>query len=171
MSFRRRITLVSAAAVAIAVVLASLLTYLLTSHQLRGQVDTQLSNRADSLRFVARSPVRRSPGSLLDLIKGQDSEQAPQAGLSTQSSPQGSPLRNVPPRPNQVRGYQQLDRRARPRAVPLGQRHAPRRRPHPRAGGRRGRRASSATPASTASACASSPSTWLRCARFRWPSR
>ena len=39
MSFRRRITLVSAAAVAIAVVLASLLTYVLTSNQLHSQVD------------------------------------------------------------------------------------------------------------------------------------
>jgi len=71
-SFRRRITLVSAAAVAIAVVLASLLTYLLTSHELRGQVDSQLSSRADSLRFVASGPARRSRSALLDLIKGQD---------------------------------------------------------------------------------------------------
>jgi len=106
MSFRRRITLVSAAAVAIAVVLASLLTYLLTSHQLRGQVDSQLSSRADSLSFVARSPERRSPGTLADLIKSQDSEQAPPQSAAT---PQGTaPLRNLPPRPGQVRGYQQL---------------------------------------------------------------
>jgi len=46
MSFRRRITLVSAAAVAIAVVLASLLVYVLTANQLRSQVDNQLRNRA-----------------------------------------------------------------------------------------------------------------------------
>lgn len=105
MSFRRRITLASAAAVAIAVVLASLLTYLLTSHQLRGQVDTQLRNRADSLRFVAANPVRPERGTLLDLLKRQDSSQAlGQGGASTQ----GAPLSNVPPRPNQVRGYQQL---------------------------------------------------------------
>ncbi len=45
MSFRRRITIVSAAAVAVAVVLASLLTYFLTSDQLHRQVDTQLHNR------------------------------------------------------------------------------------------------------------------------------
>jgi sensor histidine kinase regulating citrate/malate metabolism len=69
-SFRRRITLVSAAAVAVAVVLASLLTYLLTSHQLHSQVDSQLSSRADSLKFVARNPAHRSHGSLLALIKG-----------------------------------------------------------------------------------------------------
>jgi two-component system sensor histidine kinase MprB len=106
MSFRRRITLVSAAAVAIAVVLASLLTYLLTSHQLRGQVDSQLSSRVDSLSFVARSPTRRSRSALLNLITSQDSEQAPPQSAAT---PQGTaPLRNLPPRPGQVRGYQQL---------------------------------------------------------------
>ena len=53
MSFRRRITLVSAAAVAVAVVLASALTYLLASHQLRKQVDEQLRNRSGGLRFIA----------------------------------------------------------------------------------------------------------------------
>jgi two-component system, OmpR family, sensor histidine kinase MprB len=106
MSFRRRITLVSAAAVAIAVVLASLLTYLLTSHQLRGLLDTQLSSRADSLRFVAHSPTRHSRSALANLIKDQDSGQAPtQSAASTQGS---SPLDNLPPRPGQVRGYQQL---------------------------------------------------------------
>ncbi|HEY4452642.1 MAG TPA: ATP-binding protein [Solirubrobacteraceae bacterium] len=45
MSFRRRITIASAAAVAVAIVLASLLTYLLSSDQLQRQVDTQLRNR------------------------------------------------------------------------------------------------------------------------------
>ena len=104
MSFRRRISLASSAAVAVAVVLASLLTYLLTSHQLRGQVDTQLRNRADSLRFVAANPSRGSRSTLLDLIKRQDSDQAARGGASTQSGP----LSNVPPKPNQVRGYQQL---------------------------------------------------------------
>ena len=104
MSFRRRITLVSAAAVAIAVVLASLLTYLLASHQLRGQVDSQLRNRADSLKFVASGPARHSPSRLLNLIKGQDADQAP-----SPSSTQGStPLSNLQARPNQIRGYQQL---------------------------------------------------------------
>ncbi|HEY2630797.1 MAG TPA: HAMP domain-containing sensor histidine kinase [Solirubrobacteraceae bacterium] len=60
MSFRRRITLVSAAAVAVAVVLASALTYLLVSHQLRGQVDEQLRNRSGGLRFIANT----APGGL-----------------------------------------------------------------------------------------------------------
>lgn len=51
MSFRKRITLVSATAVAIAVVLASVLTYLLASHQLRSQVDEQLRDRSEGVRF------------------------------------------------------------------------------------------------------------------------
>ncbi len=106
MSFRRRIALVSAAAVAVAVVLGSLLTYLLTSHQLRGQVDTQLSSRADSLRFVAHNPTRHSRNTLLNLIKSQDPDQAPAQGATPA---QGSTtLDNLPPRPGQVRGYQQL---------------------------------------------------------------
>jgi two-component system, OmpR family, sensor histidine kinase MprB len=104
-SFRRRITLVSAAAVAIAVVLASMLTYLLSSHQLHSQVDSQLSSRADSLKFVASGPAHHSPAKLLNLIKGQDSEQAPPRRANTQGS---TPLRNLQARPNQVRGYQQL---------------------------------------------------------------
>ena len=83
MSFRRRITLVSAAAVAIAVVLASLLTYLLTSHQLRGQVDTQLRNRADSLRFVAANPARRDLAARCSISSnGQDSGQAQAAAAA-----------------------------------------------------------------------------------------
>jgi two-component system, OmpR family, sensor histidine kinase MprB len=55
MSFRRRITLVSATAVAVAVVVASALTYLLASHQLRKQVDEQLRNRSGGLRFIANT--------------------------------------------------------------------------------------------------------------------
>ncbi len=60
MSFQRRITLVSAAAVAIAVVLASALTYLLVSHQLRGQIDSQLRTRSAGLRLIASN----APGTL-----------------------------------------------------------------------------------------------------------
>jgi len=81
MSFRRRITLVSAAAVAIAVVLASLLTYVLTSDQLRSQLDTQLRHRAQEAsglqRFLGRSAHPHLFGRL-------------------------------PPRPDQVLGYQQM---------------------------------------------------------------
>jgi two-component system sensor histidine kinase MprB len=109
-NFRRRIALVSAVAVAVAVVLASLLTYLLTSHQLRGQVNSQLSSRADSLRFVAHSPARHSRNNsrstLVNLIKSQDSDQTPTQSATPAQG--GTPLDNLPPRPGQVRGYQQL---------------------------------------------------------------
>ncbi len=54
MTFRQRITIVSAAAVAIAVVLASLLTYVLTSNQLHSQVDRQLRNRAHETARLKR---------------------------------------------------------------------------------------------------------------------
>jgi len=53
-SFRRRITLVSAAAVAIAVVLASLLVYILTSNQLHSQVDNQLHAHARETERLKR---------------------------------------------------------------------------------------------------------------------
>jgi two-component system sensor histidine kinase MprB len=53
-SFRRRITLVSAAAVAIAVVLASLLVYFLTSNQLHSQVDNQLRAHARETERLKR---------------------------------------------------------------------------------------------------------------------
>ena len=60
----RRITLVSAAAVAIAVVLASMLTYVLTSNQLHSHVDTSCANARgvrDAERRCARSTPRRTP--------------------------------------------------------------------------------------------------------------
>ncbi len=98
MSFRRRITIVSAAAVAVAVVLASLLIYVLTSDQLHRQVNTQLSNRADSLRLAPYEPTGRTRRALLELFKNRAA--APGAA--------GNQLRNLQARPNQVRGYQQL---------------------------------------------------------------
>ncbi len=100
MSFRRRITLVSAAAVAIAVLLASLLIYVLTSQQLHGQVDTQLRSRADTLRLAPYTPAAYSRRRLLDLLKRQ--------GGAAPPSSAGNQLRNLQARPNQVRGYQQL---------------------------------------------------------------
>ncbi|HWX88311.1 MAG TPA: HAMP domain-containing sensor histidine kinase [Solirubrobacteraceae bacterium] len=96
MSFRRRITLVSAAAVAVAVILASALTYLLASHQLRKQVDEQLRSRSVGLRVLARD----SPGALLE--RNQHFFSAPLLTL------QNSPFANLSPHPDQVRGYQQL---------------------------------------------------------------
>ena len=91
MSFRRRITLLAAAAVAIAVLLASALTYLLVGHQLRGQVDTQLRNRAHGLPFIASRLESLPEG--LHLFSGSGGR---------------NPLGGLSPRPNQVRGYQQL---------------------------------------------------------------
>src|ERR1700686_2593297 len=71
MSFRRRITIVSAAAVAVAVVLASLLTYFLTSDQLHRQVDTQLHNRGREagrlVKFLRSGGTPAPATSTLDL--------------------------------------------------------------------------------------------------------
>ncbi len=111
MSFRRRITLVSAAAVAIAVVLASVLTYLLVSHQLHSQLDSQLTSRGDSLRFVADSPATRTGRGLLAVIRSRDADGvAPPRplGRSRAGQPGAPPLNGLQARPNQVRGYQQL---------------------------------------------------------------
>jgi two-component system sensor histidine kinase MprB len=89
-TFRRRITLVSAAAVAVAVVLASLLTYVLTSQQLHSQVDAQLRNRGREVPALQRF-----------LAAGGSQERAL---LRVRPSLFG----RLPPGPNQVRGYQQI---------------------------------------------------------------
>jgi two-component system sensor histidine kinase MprB len=86
MSFRRRITLVSAAAVAIAVVLASALTYLLSARELYGQVDSQLRDRAQPL--VSRFEHGPTP--------------------FTRRGGRHNAFPGIPPGPDQVRGYQQL---------------------------------------------------------------
>jgi hypothetical protein len=103
MSFRLRITLVSAAAVAVAVLLASVLVYVLTSNQLHGQVDAQLRNRSDNLRLIERHPAHRHDDRLLDALGRSSSAQQ-----LFESGQPGEALGNVSPRPNQVRGYQQL---------------------------------------------------------------
>ncbi len=103
MSFRRRITLAAALAVAVAVVLGSLLTYVLAANELRGQIDAQLRNRVDNLRVIERHPARRHGDRLLDALQGRGSS----AAQLFESGP-GNALSNVQPRPNQVRGYQQL---------------------------------------------------------------
>jgi two-component system sensor histidine kinase MprB len=131
MSFRRRITLVSAAAVAVAVVLASALTYLLASDQLHRQVDTQLRNRGHAAirleRFLTpgratSTPLSASERLALDLngIAGDNSKDAtetkgavtPRTGRYPQKASYGPAARNLfgrlPPGPNQVRGYQQV---------------------------------------------------------------
>ncbi len=50
MSFRRRLTFAAAGAVAIAVVLASLAAWFVVRGQLRGEVDDQLTRRADAIK-------------------------------------------------------------------------------------------------------------------------
>ncbi|HSZ68787.1 MAG TPA: HAMP domain-containing sensor histidine kinase [Solirubrobacteraceae bacterium] len=90
MNFRRRVALLAAAAVAVAVLLASALSYLLVAHQLRGQVDAQLRDRAHDAAFLFRHVASNS--SSAPLLLGTTPRQ----------------LLGLPPRPNEVRGYQQL---------------------------------------------------------------
>ncbi len=136
MSFRRRITLVSAAAVAVAVVLISVLTYLLAAHQLRGQIDQQLRTRSTGLRLIANSAPGLSAREQRNLARalmrnGHRSRNAgtragsplglllsppgPAPGKQPGSTSGGSaiaalrnPFGNLSPHPDQVRGYQQL---------------------------------------------------------------
>jgi two-component system sensor histidine kinase MprB len=124
-SFRRRITLVSAAAVAIAVVLASALTYLLTSHQLHSQVDAQLRDRGREstrlLRFLDEGGIHthHAGGAPFGLALG--SAATGRTGGARTTTPSRSsnrtggtsagadnPFGNLPPEPDQVRGYQQV---------------------------------------------------------------
>ena len=122
MSFRRRIALVSAAAVAIAVVLVASLTYLLTSHQLRGQVDSQLRVRGREsgtlLAFLDHpnerppSTTGRAPFGLA--LGGTTTQPSPTQRGRTGGTPAGQTTSgstlfgNLPPGPDQVRGYQQV---------------------------------------------------------------
>lgn len=107
MSLRRRIMLASAAAVAVAVVLASVLVYVLTSNQLHHQIDTQLRARSDNLRLIVHHPTHRHGDRLLDALRDGGATATPP--LFEPGVPQpGEALGNVSPRPNQVRGYQQL---------------------------------------------------------------
>jgi two-component system sensor histidine kinase MprB len=123
-SFRRRITLAAAAAVAIAVVLASALIYLLTSHQLHSQVDAQLRDRGREstrlLRFLDEGGAQTNPAGTaapfgLALGSAANGRAVPHAnaprrtargtgGASASTNPFGS----LPPEPDQVRGYQQV---------------------------------------------------------------
>ena len=71
MSFRGRLTVAAALAVAAAVALASLLTYIVVRDQLRGEVDSALRARADDVRHGPPvSLIRVSPGRFLVDIPG-----------------------------------------------------------------------------------------------------
>jgi two-component system, OmpR family, sensor histidine kinase MprB len=67
MSFRARLTLVAAAAVAIAVVLSSVVGYVVVRNQLRGQVDDALEARAAQIQEI---PFRRGFAHFPDPILG-----------------------------------------------------------------------------------------------------
>jgi len=106
-SLRRRITLVSAAAVAIAVVLASALTYALTSNQLHKQVDAQLMSRGQAATRLAHILGKRTAA--LNADHGRISL----PGVARLGRPGFAPsesglLGRLPASPSQVRGYQQL---------------------------------------------------------------
>ncbi|MGH2634649.1 MAG: HAMP domain-containing sensor histidine kinase [Actinomycetota bacterium] len=61
MSFRRRLTLAAAGAVAVAVVLASVAAWFVVRRQLRGEVDEQLQQRAAVIRQI---PLRVADGNI-----------------------------------------------------------------------------------------------------------
>jgi two-component system sensor histidine kinase MprB len=60
MSFRARLTLVAAAAVALAVVIASVVVYLVVRNQLRGTVDSSLRTRASEIKNMPPPDVERA---------------------------------------------------------------------------------------------------------------
>jgi two-component system sensor histidine kinase MprB len=122
MSFRRRITLVSAAAVAIAVVLASVLVYVLTSNQLHSQLDSQLRNRGRGVARLAAVlnatgpaakgatgvvPITVPPGLAL---RGAPRGSRPAGSSAAPALPPGARdlFGRLPQAPDQVRGYQQV---------------------------------------------------------------
>jgi two-component system, OmpR family, sensor histidine kinase MprB len=125
-SFRRRITIVSAAAVAIAVAIASILTYALTSNQLHSQVDAQLHNRAFAAQARLRALEARGEGGrvfrrrhlqLATEELGSDNDDndkrahvpgANHAGKARQTSRAAKVFGGLQPSPDQIRGYQQM---------------------------------------------------------------
>ena len=191
MSFRRRITIASAAAVAVAVVLASMLIYVLTSDQLHNQVDDQLSHRGRQAGVLTRALNAKGSGAAAvsrreRLRRAVEQALAPAAGGSAAGGSAGSSAHkpaaktsthvgnifgNLPPGPDQVRGYQQvlnakgtiLDRSAQGVSLPVEART--------RRLAERAERRSSATPMSTAPTCGSSPSRWAPGAPSSSPSR
>ena len=64
MSFRARLTLVAAIAVAVTVVLASAIVYLAVRRELRSQVDEGLMARADLISRIPTRVIEARPGRL-----------------------------------------------------------------------------------------------------------
>jgi two-component system sensor histidine kinase MprB len=122
MSFRRRITIASAAAVAVAVVLASLLVYVLTSDQLHRQVDSQLRDRGHEatrlLTYLNRHGgrvVHTGPGDTAfglalspSALAGPSHSAGTKTHVPARQSSTSNPFGDLQPAPNQVRGYQQV---------------------------------------------------------------
>jgi two-component system sensor histidine kinase MprB len=121
MSFRRRISIVSAAAVAIAVVLASILTYVLTSDQLHSQVDTQLRDRgleasARARALDAKGLAEPIAGSRALRLAAERAALVPPPIRSTGARDHKGTAATATrtgnifgsPGPDQVRGYQQI---------------------------------------------------------------
>jgi two-component system sensor histidine kinase MprB len=98
-SFLRRITIASASAVTIAVVIASLLTYVLVRDSLRGQIDTSLRQRAAAyINHVLNPPPQLTPAeqaALATLANGHGD--AFGAGRRTGTHRRGPPSSSVPP--------------------------------------------------------------------------
>jgi len=122
-SFRRRIAIVSAAAVAIAVVLASILIYALTSAQLHNQIDTQLRTRGLERSLLLRRLEARGQGGKTNRRRERlrlDAERAlgtdpdasanarARAGVAGSGSSRGSIFGGLTLAPDQVLGYQQV---------------------------------------------------------------
>jgi two-component system, OmpR family, sensor histidine kinase MprB len=120
-SFRRRITIASATAVAVAVVLASLLVYVLTSSQLHRQVDAQLHTRSRESRRLLRyldthggHQAAASAGAPFGLALGPSAVARPTPGAgkadhrTSSQATTSNPFGNLPPGPGQVLGYQQV---------------------------------------------------------------
>jgi two-component system, OmpR family, sensor histidine kinase MprB len=66
-TFRARLTLVAAAAVALAVVFASALVFVVVREQLRGQLDDTLAQRADEVAHTQLRTIRTDDGEFLDI--------------------------------------------------------------------------------------------------------
>jgi two-component system sensor histidine kinase MprB len=123
--------MVSATAVAIAVVLASAVTYVLVSDLLHDQVDSQLVQRAQGVRHHIQvgpgsppRPVdeatermnralalllpRSSPSERSQLLRLQRALSGELERTRPSATTQHDPFRNAPPGPDQMEGYQQL---------------------------------------------------------------
>ena len=98
MSLRRRIVVAATAAVALAIVAASVIVYVTTRAELRAQVDDDLRGLVPDLRFVVGPRARfllnadGPPGALLrDVLRQRLADKAPEARVIVPSDPLGGP--------------------------------------------------------------------------------